>query len=106
MAGLPSTFTALKHRDFRWLWTGTFFATAGQWVQQATLGWVIYELTGSASLLGAILGVRAIPMLLLAPVTGVLADRLDRRRLLMATQLAQCAVSAALMSLTEVAPVW
>src|SRR5450631_984967 len=55
-----SMFAALRHRDFRWLWAGTFCSTSGQWIQNATLGWVTYELTGSGTLLGAVLGVRAI----------------------------------------------
>ncbi|HEY0337422.1 MAG TPA: MFS transporter, partial [Burkholderiales bacterium] len=79
MTRLASTLAPLQHRDFRRLWTGTFFATAGQWIQQATLGWVVYEVTASASVLGAVLGIRAVPMLLLAPLTGVVADRFDRR---------------------------
>ena len=54
-------FAALRHRDFRWLWASTFCSTSGQWIQNATLGWVTYELTGSGTLLGAVLGVRAIP---------------------------------------------
>ena len=70
MTSIGSTLAPLQHRDFRRLWAGTFFATAGQWIQQATLGWVVYEITGSASLLGAVLGIRAVPMLLLAPLTG------------------------------------
>ena len=85
MLHLDSTLAPLRHRDFRRLWTGTFFATAGQWIQQATLGWVVYEVTGSPALLGAVLGVRAIPMLLLAPLTGVVADRFDRRYALAAS---------------------
>ena len=79
MTRFASTLAPLKHRDFRRLWAGTFFATAGQWIQQATLGWVVYDITGSASVLGAVLGIRAIPMLVLAPITGVIADRVDRR---------------------------
>jgi MFS family permease len=78
------------------LWTGTFFATAGQWIQQATLGWVVYEVTASASVLGAVLGIRAIPMLVLAPVTGVVADRFDRRYALAASQFLMVAISIAL----------
>ena len=58
-----------------------------QWVQQVALGWVAYELTGSAALLGLVMAVRAIPMLLLAPFSGVAADRYDRRYLLIAGQL-------------------
>ena len=90
---------AFRHRDFRWLWAGTFFSTAAQWIQQATLGWVVYDLTGSAALLGIVLGVRAIPMLILAPLSGLVADRFDRRRALALSQVAPCAVSFALAAL-------
>jgi MFS family permease len=108
LAGLASKFTALRHRDFRWLWAGTFFSTGGQWIQQATLGWVVYDVTGSGTLLGAVLGVRAIPMLLLAPVSGLVADRFDRRRALAASQVLVFAISlwlAALLALERVS-VW
>lgn len=93
VAGIATAFTALRHRDYRWLWAGTFCATGGQWIQQATLGWVVYELTGSGALLGAVLGVRAIPMLLLAPISGIVAERFDRRRMLAASQMLQCVIS-------------
>jgi MFS family permease len=96
LTSIGSTLAPLQHRDFRRLWAGTFFATAGQWIQQATLGWVVYEITGSASLLGAVLGIRAVPMLLLAPLTGVVADRFDRRYALAASQFLMVALSAAL----------
>lgn len=62
-------------------------------MQQATLGWVAYELTGSGTLLGAVLGMRAIPMLLLAPVSGLVAERYDRRRALAASQVLVCVIS-------------
>jgi len=91
-----STLAPLRHRDFRRLWAGTFFATAGQWIQQATLGWVVYEVTRSPGLLGAVLGVRAIPMLALAPITGFVADRFDRRYALAAAQALMVAISATL----------
>ncbi len=99
LTGFASTFNALRHRDFRWLWAGTFFTTGAQWIQQATLGWVVYSLTGSGALLGAVLGVRAIPMLLLAPVSGLVADRMDRRHALAASQLLLFAISALLAAL-------
>ena len=60
------------------------------------MGWVVYEVTASGALLGAVLGARAIPMLLLTPVSGVAADRYDRRRLLQASQALAAAVSIAL----------
>src|SRR5688572_20726027 len=95
----PSMFAALRHRDFRWLWVGTFCSTAGQWVQNATLGWVTYEVTGSGTMLGAVLGMRALPMLLLAPLAGVVADRYDRRRTLAFTQILIAAASFTLAAL-------
>jgi len=93
---LATTLAPLRHRDFRRLWTGTFFATAGQWIQQATLGWVVYEVTKSPALLGAVIGVRAIPMLILAPVSGFVADRYDKRRCLAASQFLMIVISVVL----------
>ena len=83
-----STKSALSHRNFRILWLGSVFGSIAHWVQQVSLGWVGYQLTGSVAMLGFILGARAVPMLLLAPISGVAADRYDRKRLLAATQLA------------------
>jgi len=58
----------------------------GQWIQQVTLGYVMYDLTGSPVLLGLLSTVRALPFLLLSPIAGVLVDRLDRQKLLIAIQ--------------------
>ncbi len=80
------TFSSLRHRNFRLLWFGLLFSSAGQWIQQVTLGWLVYELTGSAALLGVVNGLRAVPFLLTGPLAGVLADRVDRRRLMFWTQ--------------------
>ena len=87
---------ALGFRDFRLLLISTFCSTAGQWLQQATLGWVVYDLTHSGAILGAVLSMRALPMLLLGPVAGVLADRFDRRRALAFSQLLMVVISFAL----------
>jgi hypothetical protein len=77
----------LRYRDFRNLWLGSFSSYAGQWIQQATIAWLAYDMTGSKSLLGLIMGMRAIPMFLCAPIAGVAADRYDRRSLLLGSQL-------------------
>ncbi len=77
----------LQYRDFRNLWLGSFASYAGQWTQQATIAWLAYDMTGSKSLLGLIMGIRAIPMFLCAPIAGVAADRYDRRSLLLGSQL-------------------
>lgn len=79
-------FSSLRHRDYRYLWSGTLMMSAGQWVQQVTLGWLIYDLTGNSMLLGALNGLRALPFLVTGPMAGVAADRMDRRKLLLRTQ--------------------
>jgi len=56
---------------------------AGQWIQQVTLGWLLYDLTSSSMMLGALNGLRAAPFLISGPISGVMADRMDRRRLLL-----------------------
>jgi MFS transporter, DHA1 family, staphyloferrin A biosynthesis exporter len=78
--------SSLQYRDFRYLWTGTVFMSGGQWIQQVTLGWLAYDLTGSPIALGAINGLRALPFLVVGPTAGVLADRMDRRKLLITIQ--------------------
>ena len=85
----------LAYREFRLLWTGSVLSWWSQWIQHAALGWVVYEITGSGALLGAVMGVRAIPMVLLTPVSGMAADRYDRRRLMQASQGLAAAVSLA-----------
>src|SRR4029077_10628097 len=80
------TFSSLRHLDFRYLCAGTFMMSAGQWIQQVTLGWLVYELTGNAVLLGALNGLRALPFLVTGPMAGVAADRMDRQKLMLRTQ--------------------
>lgn len=86
--------SALAVRDFRWLLTGSLFSYLSQWIQQATLGWVVYDITGSGMLLGAALSARAVPMLLLSPMAGVAVDRVDHKTLLLISQILSALVSA------------
>ena len=85
----------LAYPQFRRLWTSSVCSWSSQWIQQAALGWVVYEVTGSGALLGAVMGARAVPLFLLAPLSGVAADRFDRRRLLQFSQGLAAAVSFA-----------
>ncbi|MFM9884946.1 MAG: MFS transporter [Burkholderiales bacterium] len=78
---------ALRHSQFRLLWCGSLFTYAGHWIHQVVFAWVAYELTGSGAVVGAVLGFRAIPILLLASLSGVAADRYSRRHLLMGASL-------------------
>ncbi|MFN2646466.1 MAG: MFS transporter [Burkholderiales bacterium] len=87
---------ALGYPQFRRLWTSSLLSWGSQWIQQAALGWVVYEATGSGALVGTVLGVRAIPMFLLAPISGVAADRYPRRRLLQASHALAAVVSFAI----------
>ena len=77
------TFSSLRHLNFRYLWLGTLCMSGGQWIQQVTLGWLLYDLTGSSVLLGLLNGLRAVPFLVASPIAGVAADRMDRKKLIL-----------------------
>jgi MFS family permease len=99
-AWAPGTaMAALANRDFRIVWGGTFASNIGTWMQNVLLGAYGYELTGSATFVGLLFFAQLGPLLLLSTVGGVLADVLDRRRLLIAGQVAQLALSLLLAAL-------
>lgn len=79
-------FPALSHRDFRVLWYGMLFASGTMAFQYYAQMWLIYDLTESAWVLGALGAVRGLATLLFGLYGGALADRMDRRKLLLATQ--------------------
>jgi MFS family permease len=93
-SGRLATFRSLQYRDYRLLWFGTLFTSAGQWTQQITVPWLAYQLTGSPVLLGVVNGFRSLPLLLLGPLGGVAADRVDRKALLLWTQVFLLATTA------------
>lgn len=76
------TFYSLGIFNYRMLWIGSFFTSFAQWVQQTTLSWLVFDMTGSGTLLGTVNGIRTFPNLILSPLGGVVADRVDRKRLL------------------------
>jgi MFS transporter, DHA1 family, staphyloferrin A biosynthesis exporter len=88
------TFASLRYREYRLLWFGTLFSSSGQWIQQVSIGWLTYALTGSPFLLGLINGLRSVPLLVLGPFGGVAADRVDRKRLMLTTQLFLMTITA------------
>lgn len=87
---------ALRNRDFRIFWGGTFLSNIGTWMQNVLLGAFAYELTGSSTFVGIVFFAQLGPLLFLANVGGVLADIVDRRRLLVITQVIQLALSIVL----------
>lgn len=78
--------SALRHRNFRLYWGGLLVSVLGFQILMVVQGWLVYDLTGKARYLGLLGLVTAIPTILLNLVGGVAADRMDQRRLLMATQ--------------------
>ena len=81
----PPSAQALRYPDFRILWITTGLVAGGVWFQQVTLGWLAYDLTRDPLHVAGVVGSRTLP-LLLSPVTGVIADRVDRRKLLFVDQ--------------------
>ena len=89
-------FPALAHRDFRTLWLGMLFASGTMAFQYYAQMWLIYNLTHSALVLGGLGAVRGLAMLVFGLYGGALADRMDRRALLMLTQTVALAVNVAI----------
>ena len=102
------TFRSFRYRNFRWLWFGAFTSTTGFFVAQVAESWYIYQQTGSESLLGLTAFLNGLPILCLSVVGGVLADRMDRRYLLIGSQIMQmiAALGLALLFYLERIEVW
>jgi MFS family permease len=91
-----SALVALRYRDFRLLWAGQAISSLGTQIQTVALAWLVYDLTGSAAQLGAVGLARAIPTMALSLFGGTLADRRDRRRLLIISETILAVLSALL----------
>ena len=81
------TFSALRNVNYRYLWVSSAFISAGNQVQQIAMGWLVWDATNSTFWVGTVLGIRALPILLVGPLAGVAVDRLDRKKLFLAAQL-------------------
>jgi len=92
---------ALTYRDFRVLWFGAFTSTIGTWIQKVAQNWLVLTITGTSSafFLGLDSFLGELPILLLTVVGGVVADRYDRRRLLLTSQYIQMGAAFALAAL-------
>src|SRR4051794_15233264 len=91
----------LRSPGFRRLWLAGFISETGDWVLLVALPVFVYQLTGSASATATTFVVALLPGLALSPVTGVLADRVDRRRLMLAGSLAQAAALTPLLAVHD-----
>lgn len=103
-------FAALSNRDFRLVWSGALVSTIGTWMQKVAQNWLVLTLAGTSSAfylgLDSFLG--EAPILLLTLVGGVVADRFDRRHILMVSQVVQMSTALALAALvyTEAIQIW
>lgn len=80
------TFAALRHREFRLLGAGQAATAMALWMDQVARGWLMYELTNSPVQLGLVQGIRAIPILVLSPLAGSVADRYSRKQQILLAQ--------------------
>jgi MFS family permease len=98
----------LRHRNFQLYVGGQLVSLAGTWMQNIAQGWLVYEISGSAAMLGVVGFAAAIPAFLIAPWAGVVADRVDKRKLLIATQVASMLLAfvLAFLTFTGLVQVW
>jgi MFS family permease len=94
-------FIALQHRDFRLLWIGQLISVTGSQMQSVAINWHIWQLTQSPLALGLIGFARIVPIIVFSLVGGVLADRRDRRRVLLVTQSCMMLVAMILAGVTD-----
>ena len=99
-AGLSHAWRALRHRNFRLFFGGQSISLIGTWMTRVATSWLVYRLTKSSLLLGMVGFAGQIPTFLLAPLAGVIVDRIDRRKVLVWTQALAMVQSLALAALT------
>jgi MFS family permease len=104
----PAALRALRHRNFRLFFCGQLISLIGTWMDPVAESWLIYRLTGSSLLLGTVAFVGQIPIFLFMPVGGIVADRYDRRSILVATQASMMTLTLVLaaLALTHVVRPW
>lgn len=91
---------ALRHRNFQLFFSGQLISLIGTWMQTVAQSWLVYRLTGSGLLLGSVGFASQIPVFLVAPLGGIAADRGNRQRIVIATQVASMILAFALAALT------
>jgi MFS family permease len=100
--------SSLRHPNYRLLWIGTLISRTGDWLDQVALNWLVLEQTGSVLQLGMVNLFRGLPILICTLIGGAVADRMERRRLMMMTQASSMALATllAVIVLSGNAPLW
>jgi MFS family permease len=94
LSRLATTIRALRHRNFQLFFSGQLISLIGTWMQTVAESWLVYRLTGSSLLLGTVAFASQIPVFVMAPIGGIVADRFNRHRIIITTQC--CAMVLAL----------
>jgi MFS family permease len=99
---------ALRHRNFQLFFSGQLISLIGTWMDNIAEAWLVYRLTGSSLLLGTVAFAGQIPVFLLAPIGGMVADRWNRQRVVIATQASSMVLAGilAVLTLTRRVTVW
>ncbi len=100
---LPVALRALKHRNFQLFFGGQLISLVGTWMQSIAQSWLVYRLTGSSLLLGSVGFASQFPVMLASPLGGIVADRYNRQRVVIGTQVASMVLAfiLALLTLTK-----
>jgi MFS family permease len=97
---VPGMLRSLRHRNFQLFFSGQMISLIGTWMQTIAQSWLVYRLTGSSLLLGVVGFAGQIPVFLLAPVGGMAADRWNRHRVVIGTQISSMILAFILAALT------
>lgn len=102
------TFASLRFRNYRLYVVSQIISFSGTWMQSIALAWLVLQLTGSGTALGTVMAMQFLPTLLLAPIGGMLADRFEKRRLIIGTQTMAglLALTLGVITLTGVVELW
>jgi MFS family permease len=102
------TFSSLANRNFRRYYSGQAVSLIGTWMQSVAQSWLVLQLSGSGAALGGVVALQTLPVLLLGPYGGVVADRVDKRRLMIGLQsmMGVLALVLGLLTITDVVQLW
>src|SRR5882672_9904329 len=81
-----NTFTSLSIRNYRLFFVGQAISLSGSWMQTIAQGWLVLQLTGSGTQVGLVVALQFLPLLLITPFGGMIADSFPKRRTLLITQ--------------------
>ena len=107
-AAARQTFASLAIPNFRRYYTGQAISLVGTWMQTVAQSWLVFQLTHSGTAIGLVVALQTLPILFLGPYGGVVADRVDKRRLMVALQaiMGVLALVLGLLTVSGVVRLW